>query len=467
MGQYSMGFGNLLFTATQWLQVPQTAFPELMSAAKQMGINQSEAAVAMAKASTDSLKHAIGDAGPAFSRAMDEAKERGLLTFSEFSDVNKITQSKASAAIDNVIDFNRAQMGENPTRPLVFLAAVNMLEKQGLSGKILYDTAYNITQLGMIDYRPNERPMMYDKMGLTGTLAGGLQTFKHGYLNQLQRLASNANKDPASFIYAALALTMYAGVTGVPFYQELDSLFQYATEKMGKRTTIAEAALKELPRWLEKGVISDISNVNMQGRLSSADVLPNSPIEAVSPYFSSVGRMANAVGDVASFNDKLAWQNLGATMAPQGPLKGQAEKYLLTDDEGYVVNREGLRGNPRTEWDRQVRETTGGRSLTEAMTGENQYNSGKRLKGYKDSQKSILEKVQRHYVQGTLTQEDMKAYAKEYSDSKGDPRTLVKQLVAFAKTVKMDKQQRLQGIPKAGNLSSLYKYQEYADDVEK
>jgi len=467
MGQYSMGFGNWLFSMTQWLQVAQTGVPEITSAAKQLGVSQAAVIPAMAKAVKDWMAAGTGETKGDFATSMKEARERGLLTFSEFTDVNKITQNKYSSMADKVIDFNRAELGENPTRPLVFFTAVNVLKESGLTGKPLYDAAYNVTQAGMFDYRMNERPAMYQKMGLAGTLAGGLQTFKHGYMNQMQRMISNGGKDPVSAAYAATALLAYAGIGGIPFYQEADALFKTITGKLGKEQSISEYALKEVPRWLEKGVISDVTNVNMQSRLSSADVLPNSPIEALSPYFSSIGRMGAAAKDVLSFNDQLAWKNAAVTMTPQGPLKGLAEKSLLTDDEGYVLNREGLRGNTRSEWDKDVRTFSGGRSLTEAMTGENQYRSGQTLKNYKDKQKSIIEQIQRKYVQGTLTTEEMQGFAKKYTEAKGDPKQLVNQLITFAKTTKLDKQQRMQGIPKSGNLSSLYKFQEFQDDVVK
>jgi hypothetical protein len=449
MGQYSMGFGNWLFSMTQWLQVAQTGVPEITAAAKQLGVNQAKVVPAMAKAVKDWLAAGTGEG-------------KG-----DFATSNKITQNKYSRAADRVIDFNRAELGENPTRPLVFFTAVNVLKESGLTGKALYDAAYNVTQAGMFDYRMNERPAMYQKMGLAGTLAGGLQTFKHGYMNQMQRMISNGGKDPVSAAYAATALLAYAGIGGIPFYQEADALFKTITGTLGKEQSISEYALKEVPRWLEKGVISDVTNVNMQSRLSSADVLPNSPIEALSPYFSSIGRMGAAAKDVMSFNDQLAWKNAAVTMTPQGPLKGLAEKSLLTDEDGYVLNREGLRGNTRSEWDKDVRTFSGGRSLTEAMTGENQYRSGQILKNYKDKQKSIIEQIQRKYVQGTLTTEEMQGFAKKYTEAKGDPKQLVNQLITFAKTTKLDKQQRMQGIPKSGSLSSLYKFQEYQDDVVK
>ena len=466
MGQYSMGFGNLLFSVTQWVQLAQTGMPELTAAAKQMGINQTRVIPAMTRAMIDMVSQTVKDPSPELKATLDEAKARGLMTFSEFTDVSKITQGKASATFDKIVDFNRAELGEKPTRPLMFRAAVLLLKDAGLEGKALYDAAYNVTQAGMFDYRMNERPMMYQRMGVVGQLAGGLQTFKHAYLGQLNRFGSNGLKDPVTATLALSALVGYAGIMGLPFYQELDQLFQLITEKAGKRYTISEYAMEELPRWLKYGAVSDITNINMQGRLSSADVLPNSPLEAVSPWFSPVGRIAGAAADTYKFNDELSWSNLGTQLAPQGPLKGLAEKSFLTDDEGYVLNREGLRGNVRTEWDKNVRTYTGGRSLDEAITGENQYNSGQRLKAYRDTQKSVMERVKREYVQGTLSSDKLKEYADKYVKSQGDISRFVRELEQFAVQANMDKQQRLQGIPNS-SMGSLYRFQEYQDDVSK
>lgn len=466
MGQYSMGFGNMLFSVTQWMQLAQTGMPELTAAAKQMGINQTRVIPAMTRAMIDMVSQTVKDPSPELKATLDEAKARGLMTFSEFTDVSKITQSKASATFDKIVDFNRAELGEKPTRPLMFRAAVLLLKDAGLEGKALYDAAYNVTQAGMFDYRMNERPMMYQRMGVTGQLAGGLQTFKHAYLGQLNRFGSNGLKDPVTATLSLSALIGYAGIMGLPFYQELDQLFQLITEKAGKRYTISEYAMEELPRWLKYGIVSDITNINMQGRLSSADVLPNSPLEAVSPWFSATGRIAGAAADTYKFNDELAWSNLATQLTPQGPLKGLAEKSFLTDDEGYVLNREGLRGNVRTEWDKNVRTYTGGRSLDEAITGENQYNSGQRLKAYRDTQKSVMERVKREYVQGTLSSEKLREYADKYVKSQGDISRFVRELEQFAVQANMDKQQRLQGIPN-NSLNSLYRFQEYQDDVSK
>jgi hypothetical protein len=77
-----------------------------------------------------------------------------------------------------------------------------------------------------------------------------------------------------------------------------------------------------------------------------------------------------------------------------------------------------------------------------------------------------MEEIQREYVQGTLTKDRMAEYSKKYVESKGDPDRLVRDLINFAKTAKLDKQRRLQGIPNE-SLSTLYKFQEYSDDVSK
>ena len=349
---------------------------------------------------------------------------------------------------------------------MVFFAAVDVLKRQGLDGKVLYDTAYNMTQAAMIDYHAWEKPMMYSSAGVTGNLAGTLATYKHGYLNQLNRFASEARKgNVMPLISAATMLFAFAGLRGIPGYDDLNSVVEYMTEKFGgKRQNISEITMSNLPEWAKSGVLSASTNVNMQGRLSTANVLPDSPIEAISPWASFYGKIGSAAGDVISNRDELSLRNLGATLLPSGPLKGIGERALNTDDQGYLLDKHGLKGNERSEWDKDVRLFTGGTSLSQSLTSTNQYMSTKRLKGYKETQKGIIQDLERKYVQGTLTDEDTKEAAKKFIDAKGDPEQLVESMIKYATTVKLNKQQRLQGIPN-GSLSSLYKYQEYSDDV--
>ena len=465
-GQWTMGFGNILYTLTQYIQVAQSALPEMQSMARQLKIPLGEVTPAFTKAVSQLASHYLGKESPADATVFKEARDRGLLTFSEFSDINKITQNKHSAAFDKAVNFSRNELGERPTRPVVFFAAVDVLKRQGLEGKVLYDTAYNMTQAAMIDYHAWERPMMYSSAGVTGNLAGTLATYKHGYLNQLNRFASEARKgNVMPLISAATMLFAFAGLRGIPGYDDLNSVVEYMTEKFGgKRQNISEITMSNLPEWSKSGALSASTNVNMQGRLSTANVLPDSPIEAISPWASFYGKIGSAAGDVISNRDELSLRNLGATLLPSGPLKGIGERALNTDDQGYLLDKHGLKGNERSEWDKDVRLFTGGTSLSQSLTSTNQYMSTKRLKGYKETQKGIIQDLERKYVQGTLTDEDTKEAAKKFIDAKGDPEQLVESMIKYATTVKLNKQQRLQGIPN-GSLSSLYKYQEYSDDV--
>src|SRR6478735_11119781 len=120
--QFTMGFLNPLFLATQYLQVPQLAMPELMKITGELG-NGPKLLSASTKAVADGLKLANEELTgkqahvDQFTRdAYTYAKENGLLSFSEYVNAQDIFQNKASKAFDTVADFTR-QKAEQTTRP--------------------------------------------------------------------------------------------------------------------------------------------------------------------------------------------------------------------------------------------------------------------------------------------------------------------------------------------------------------
>lgn len=463
MGQWTMGFGNYLFSFAQFLQVLQTGVPEITAAAKQLGVNQVNVIPSMGKAIIDWGKYALGmDVPGHYVEDLQAARNMGLLTFSEFEDVHKVTQSEASRKFDKVVDFSRSTLGEKPTRPLVFLTAVNMLRDSGLPKDQLYRTAYNITQAGMFDYSSAEKPLAYQRLGVAGQMVGTLRTYQHGYMGQLARLAGNATKDPFSAVYAVTAALAVAGITGIPFYDDADAVVKKLTGMAGKPQSIADLTMENMPRWGKSGVLSDVLNVNMQGKMSSSNVIPDSLPELASPWFSKVGKIATSVADYLDTGTTQSRNALAMQFVPEGPLKGLAERQLTTDPEGFVLDNKGMRGNERTDWDKNVRLYSGGRSMDEADLSKRQFDQTQRERWYKDKQKNVLTRMKDKLATGEASQEDMRALMAEYSNAKGDPEEAVNQLIQYMQTRKFTKQQRLQGIP-SGTLSSLYKFSNYQE----
>jgi hypothetical protein len=469
VGQHLMGWGNYMFTAVQFLQVPQMAWPEAMHIAKLAGISEAKAMADFQlslRRVPDIIREAMtGDSNldSFWKQAVKEAQDRGLMVFSEYQEVNRATQSKFSRGYDKAVDFNR-ELAEKTTRPQVFFGMLEVLKDSGVPKNELFDVAYSATQRAMIDYRNAERPMMYSRLGVVGQLAGSLSTFKHGQLSQYGHFMMNAVKkgDVTPLVGATSMMLVLAGVTGTPFYQELDDLYGYLTDKFGGgRKTIRESLLKDFPEWVKSGMLSEATNVNLQSRLSAANVVPDSLLETM-PYMGPITELGEGIYDFAKNPDELSASNLAMTLTPSGPLKGLMEAQVKRSPEGIPIDRKGMLGNPRTPWESQVKTATGGLALSEALRNEKQYSQMMRDMTNRQAQTKIMEKAKRAYITGNMTEEQTQKFMKDYIARKGDPNQFMQSLIQYAQTTPLTKQQRLQGIP-SGTLSSLYKYQNYND----
>lgn len=485
LGQQAMGWFNLPFAGTQFLQIAQTAFPEFSKAIHSVG-SAIEAPVAIASSMKDvmALTHESlsgkrkANIDPRTREMYDYAQSRGLLTFSEFEDVHKITQGKVSRKYDTVADFNR-QWGERLTRPYVFFTFAKILDESPLPKAEVFDTAYNMTQRAMYDYSQREKPAMFRKMGVMGQMSGSLQTFSFNYLDQMASWTRDAAKgNPIPLMTGAAVALAFAGVGGLPFYGDLDELFKLITNKSIKDVTLPNSG-----KWakyadaIQYGLLSDATGINFQTRLGAADVMPNSPAEAITPYAGSIGKMAGAVGQLATDQDMLAVKNAARAFAPSSA-KGMVENALMTEVSpagvSYSTNQYGQTDYPRTSWDRTLRNWNL-TSLDEAKAKTNIWEGRTKLKSDKDRQTAIERKIERAVVQVApigLTPEatqarvqayvqgqDFKELIQEYLARGGNPKNIDDLVIKpIVNGTRQTSKQRAEGIPKANDLESIRRY---------
>ncbi len=465
--QFTMGLINPLFMVTQYLQIAQTGFPAL---AKHGVITPKVAMKPVSDAIKMALEYIEGKPqkiDELTREAYQFAQDSGLMTFSEFGQTQHVFQNKFQRGFDKTMDFTR-EFADKTTRPYIFFSAVELLKNKIPNHKELFDTAYNITQEAMIDYNNRERPLMYGRLGVLGQTAGSLQTFKHGFLSQLSTFIGDAGRGkPTPLILSGLGILAYSGIKGVPFYQELDELYQSITSKyFHDRKTIADSVMKNLPEWLKSGLLSTETNINMQSRVSSADVLPNSPVEAISPFTSWGTKIAKAGGEVYSNpQSSTKWKELGIAIAPSGTTKGLLETTLKTNAKGEILNDKGEVMYPRTERDTSVRKWTGGTTLDESLNKERLYIQTRNQRDRLETKKKLTEKAELLLVENKLMvngrqSPEFKELIEAYKKEKGDPQQLVNTLIRFAKEKNLTQKQRLEGIPN-DSLSSLYRYQNY------
>jgi hypothetical protein len=348
-----------------------------------------------------------------------------------------------------------------------------MLEDAVKKGKLpkeeIFDVAYTITQAGMIDYAHAERPMMYQRLGAVGQLAGSLATFKHGMLGQQGKLIKDAlTTNPlkggwAPAAYSAAVGAALMGVKGMPGYQELDAFVQMVTNWFGKEPkNIQELALENSKDWVQYGALSAETGINFSSRLSAANLVPDSIPEMISPYANMYGDLAGSIKDVATNpSNPQMWKNLAVSGTPNFA-KGAVEQRLKMREstEGpAVMNRQGQLGNPRTERDQQLKEW-GLTSLPLAKQGERQYFQMERGKAAQDAQRGILTQVEQEINTGHWNKEVLDHYRDKYVAKGGNPQNFINHILDVQMKRNLPRQKRLEGIP-TDSLSSINRYDNY------
>lgn len=466
MGQWTQGFANMIYTGMQFLQPFATALPEMYRAGDSTAIGDS-----MNRGMLDGMqyiRHKLDGVKVSDEQAAmyKYAEDRGLLTFSEVEEVTKVTQNQGSRKFDIGVDFNR-RMGELATRPYVFFTFVDLLKKhENLPEVEILDTAYNLTQYSMTDYHPTERALMYKDLGVVGQLAGSLSQYKHSYINQMAQWAKEVPQKPQMAIAGLVAaLTLY-GYRGLPGYDDADAIVKWLTNKFGdKQINIAQIIAENAPDWVSHeapafGLFSAGSGVNVSSRLGMAQITPESPIEAISPYAGKAARIAEHGSEVVAGRNPKALQNLGIELAPSS-VRGLLEDELSTTDKGMLLNKKGQAEYQRTPFDRNVRRF-GLQSLEEFKNRDEVYQASSTRQKDIEKRSKITEEAKLKFTQlgkGWLKSEEFKELQNEYKARGGNPEQLINSIIEGKIDAGLTAKQRAEGIdPKTYEGAKRYDY---------
>jgi len=477
MGQLTQGFLNPAYTAMQLIQPLSTAAPEMMRVG-----GMADASKSSLKGIEAGFKYVRKALDPDFVVDADTtamfayAEDRGLLTFSEFDDVSKVTQGKVARTVDQAIDFNRVA-GEISTRPTVFFTFVDMLKDMGLAKEEIFDTAYNLTQYSMTDYSPAERALMYRDLGVLGQLAGSLSQFKHSYVNQVSQWVGDSFKNPKTALVGLTMMATLAGYRGLPGYDDLDAIVKYLTNKFGdKQMSINDIIASNAPEWFNSetpwafdqdnttfgdylgfGGLSGAAGVNLSSRLGSAQLLPESPAEAVSPYMGKAVQIGKAASELGT--NPRAPTNIALNAAPSS-VRGPLENKLATSESGMLINKEGQNEYQRTKDDIFWRKF-GLTSLEESKNRDGVYQSSAKRLADEKRRSDISHEVNMKFNQigeHYLKSPGFEKLREEYIKRGGDPVTLYKNAEKYKEESYKTGKQRAEGEANGFSGAQRYKY---------
>lgn len=473
MSLFMMGTYNPAFFAAQLTQVLTGAGPEGLKIASALGQDGLTTTFAKTPAWFGALQ--LEDAGVVKSKApipehiraaYNWAKTHGMFTFNELELANEAlknkTVQKAEAAMAVPMSW-----GERLTRPAVFMGFVDLFKKFGLEGEEAFKIAQNSTNYAMGDYYFDERPHLYSGLGVAGHFMGALTTYKHNALTQWYTRAHDAftrtgdSRHLKPFAYMLGMAFALQGISGLGGYNEIDQIVRWMTDGKTIREIVLNDKSNESSVWMD-GALSASTGIDFQSRLSLANIIPDDSMSLVSPQLSALVGILGKAYNYGKYQDQQSLNDLLYASTPAG-MKGMAEDIIRRDEEGFVLNKEGMRVHPtpRTETEWQTRKWAGFRPLRERIESDDVY--ADRMEHNKAVEK-LRDLSSR--LDGAVVRGDWEAYnrfAHKYIELGGNPETVYSQekFEKAVKDAKLSERERQAGTP--DNISNINKYQRYYD----
>ncbi len=327
MMQFILGFNRPVFILAQRVQSLQFTLPALYKIKADLGMEKWTETVgeAAAKGYHDSAMYSIhkDSMSPLGKEAMKYALESHMVDQVFIDDIHTSTSGKAAEMIKYINGTKSLTWADRASRIDSYLQFVHLLDKTGLKGKDLFMAASDAMKRAMVDYVPEERPMIYSHFGFVGDLASPLTTFVHNYYSQLYMYGKEALKNhsaPYARPLMAFLLTQYmmAGYMGTPLRQDFDFIIDMArangllppttknvTQMLASTSDTLQEGTKNTIRY---GVIAGVTGMDISPTVGAGGIIPD---HGVGGRFPVVGKAAEIVGNVANVAGREAGRLLG------------------------------------------------------------------------------------------------------------------------------------------------------------
>lgn len=225
---------------------------------------------------------------------------------------------------------------EHMARLNAFMSFIHHLDQSGaFKDKMqMFQKAEEQTTAAMVDYRPGERPMVFDQLGTTGSAMSALQTFKFNYYNQLALFYGEAKKGNPGPLLAFIAMQgTIGGALSMPFLQELDDVWELV-KSMLPDSVLMNKSIRDfgIKKWMVEhmndlfsyGGASKITGANMTSRFDSGN-LADFSFDALFPFMTDLYKQGAATADFVTNPNKTTAASAAYALAPPGPLQGMVE----------------------------------------------------------------------------------------------------------------------------------------------
>lgn len=242
-----------------------------------------------------------------FNSAYKYAEDNGLTARSIYDESPIASSFSATAKVGNALSKTMT-VPETYIRSAAFMTMAQFLKDSGRfkNEMDIFREAERRTNVAMVDYASQERPMIFDKLGFIGNFLNTLQTYAWNFYNQYSYFVREAKKGNVAPLLTALGVQyMIAGAMGLPGFEDAHKLYMALKDMLPARAWAKvqdNEFLREPKLWLLKnagtdavyGYLSDKSGVGIASRVaapSAGQMLtsPAGPITDIAKQISSVG----------------------------------------------------------------------------------------------------------------------------------------------------------------------------------
>lgn len=280
-----------------------------------------------------------------------------LLQYAEDNGILDKTVLDESGPLDNggILSPIKKTLGVTITAPeklsrySTFVGFAHHLMQSGkLSEAEAMKKAEEFTNHSVTSMRRSDRPLIVDKLGVTGQIGYTYKSFLFNEYNQLSQLGRLAAKGSPSALLAHVGL-LYAlgGVLGLPGINELDDgweqvknlVSEHMPEHYGSISGlgIRGTAMRDWPTWVSLGPISGATGTNIGSRSSSQTMSLLDPLGNIAAPVQELKELSSAGSALAHPTELRRWQQAIHVNSPP------AIKSLM---EGHLDNYKNL--NPST-----------------------------------------------------------------------------------------------------------------------
>ena len=261
-------------------------------------------------------------------------------------DIRSTLAKKYLGAAEDIAKWPLAK-AESVARAYTYTHYVHFLNEAGMKpGREMFETAKNLVDMSMTDYRVHERPALYQMMGVVGDLMSSLTTFKHNQYGQLAAFVSKGKQAPWALSTMVVEQLIAGGIMGFYGRDEVDSLIDKINQWSAENNwfdqyipNTKQIMLKEDLGDLIFGGVSAITGMDMSSKLGAADVLPNGILDFFFPLYNEPKNMATDLFEfLMDMNSKKALK-ASHSWTPSG---FKAIPEALSEENGVVQD-------PRTD----------------------------------------------------------------------------------------------------------------------